>query len=161
MGPRQLCPKPQREPPKEGVLILGFLSMMLGGKQTTPADDAGPAVIRASIHRITVLFEQARQSHDYRVFPQTVAGESHYQNALASCFEGEPLALVREPDNPCDPDAIRIDRVTGETIGYLPRDTRLHDEFPDRVSARLVRITGGTTDKPSLGAVLEVMVPKC
>jgi HIRAN domain len=139
---------------------LGLLSMILGGKQTAPADDAVPPVIRASIHRITVLFEQARQSNDYRIFPQTVAGESHYQNVLASCFAGEPLALVREPDNSCDRDAIRIDRVTGETIGYLPRDTRLHDEFPDKISARLVRITGGTTDKPSLGAVLEVMVPK-
>ena len=139
---------------------MGLLSMILGGKQTAPADDAVPPVIRASIHRITVLFEQARQSNDYRIFPQAVAGESHYQNALASCFAGEPLALVREPDNRCDRNAIRIDRVTGETIGYLPRDTRLHDEFPDKISARLVRITGGTTDKPSLGAVLEVMVPK-
>ena len=51
---------------------------------------------------------------------------------------------MREPDNRHDPEAIRIDLVTGETIGYLPRDTRLHDEFPDRISARLVRITGGT-----------------
>jgi hypothetical protein len=140
---------------------LGFLSIILGGKQAAPADDGIPAVMRATIHRITVLFEQARQSRDYRVFPQAVAGESHYQNALASCIEGEPVELVREPDNRHDPEAIRIDRVTGETIGYLPRDTRLHDEFPDRICARLVRITGGTTDKPSLGAVLEVMVPKC
>ena len=140
---------------------MRLLSMIVGGKQTAPADEAVPAVIRASIHRITVLFEQARQSRGYRVFPQAVAGESQYQNALASCIEGEPVALVREPDNRYDPDAIRIDRVTGETIGYLPRDTRLHDEFPEKISARLVRITGGTPDKPSLGAVLEVMVPKC
>ena len=140
---------------------MGFLSMILGGKQTTPADDAVPAVIRASIHRATVLFEQARQSHDYRIFFQAVAGESHYQNALAACIKGEPLAFVREPDNRHDRDAIRIDRATGETIGYLPRDSRLHDDFPDKVCARLLRITGGTTDKPSLGAVLEVMVPKC
>ena len=140
---------------------MGLLSMILGGKQTAPAEDAVPAVIRASIHRITVLFEQARQSRNYRVFPQAVAGESHYQNALASCIEGEPVEFVREPDNSYGPAAIRIDRVTGETIGYLPRDTRLRDEFPDKICARLVRTTGGTADKASLGAVLEVMVPKC
>ena len=37
---------------------MRLLSMIVGGKQTAPADEAVPAVIRASIHRITVLFEQ-------------------------------------------------------------------------------------------------------
>ncbi|GAB2181387.1 hypothetical protein DLREEDagrD3_16100 [Denitratisoma sp. agr-D3] len=33
---------------------------------------------------------------------------------------GDPLVLVREPDNPHDPRAVRVEW-HGETLGYLPR----------------------------------------
>ncbi|RZQ65893.1 DUF4236 domain-containing protein [Amycolatopsis suaedae] len=65
-----------------------------------------------------------------------VVGESHYQAALCRAARGTPAgtdlaqhlrvvaALVPEPDNPHDPNAVRVVVVTGghgETVGHLPR----------------------------------------
>jgi hypothetical protein len=60
-----------------------------------------------------------------------VVGESHYQPALEAAAGGRtsegaacPLVtalLVREPRNPFDARAIRVD-VGGQTVGYIPRD---------------------------------------
>ncbi len=55
-----------------------------------------------------------------------VAGESHYQDALRAITKGEArletdAALISEPDNPHDPNAIRVE-IEGEKVGYLPRD---------------------------------------
>jgi hypothetical protein len=58
-----------------------------------------------------------------------VAGESHYQDALRELapWDGrddlrhEALAtLVPEPDNPHDPNAVRVE-IAGRLVGYLPR----------------------------------------
>jgi len=34
---------------------------------------------------------------------------------------GEPLRLVREPDNPYDRNAIRVRRVNGDEVGFVPK----------------------------------------
>lgn len=44
------------------------------------------------------------------------------QAAISRCTRGESLELVREPENPYDKNAIRIRRLNGEDIGYVPRD---------------------------------------
>lgn len=51
-----------------------------------------------------------------------VAGLAYYAGSTADFApaEGEPLQLTREPDNPHDPLAIRIDW-RGQKIGYVPR----------------------------------------
>lgn len=49
-----------------------------------------------------------------------VTGISLHQEAAAQCQEGEQLILVREPDNPKDPGAIKILRENGEQVGYVP-----------------------------------------
>jgi hypothetical protein len=60
-----------------------------------------------------------------------VVGESHYQSALEAASGGRtpdgaacPLVtalLVKEPRNPYDQHAVRVD-VGGQTVGYIPRD---------------------------------------
>jgi hypothetical protein len=64
-----------------------------------------------------------------------VVGESFYQDAIEAVSGGRsedgavvPLVtaqLVREPDNPHDPNAVRVD-IGGQTCGYIPRN-----EAPD------------------------------
>ncbi len=52
----------------------------------------------------------------------TVAGTTYAPNIetlFASLKEGDRVKLVREPDNPYDEYAIRIDTENDETIGYL------------------------------------------
>lgn len=55
-----------------------------------------------------------------------VAGESHYQDALRRIAGEEQrlevdAALIPEPNNPHDPNAIRVE-IHDEKVGYLPRD---------------------------------------
>jgi hypothetical protein len=56
-----------------------------------------------------------------------IVGESNYQSAVRMLHEGFRVDLVPEPDNRHDPNAIRVDSITGETIGYVPRDSWLTD----------------------------------
>jgi hypothetical protein len=52
-----------------------------------------------------------------------LAGFSHHQGESLWPYltVGDGLELTREPDNPHDPNAIRIDW-NGRKLGYLPRD---------------------------------------
>ena len=93
------------------------------------------------------------------VYMVGLVGESHYQAAVASCREGEPVQLFREIGNPFDPTAIVAVNARGDALGYVPRDSFLqrliHDEERG-VSARIAEVIGGTPGKPSRGIVLEV-----
>ena len=61
-----------------------------------------------------------------------VAGESHYQDALHSLAgnaEGETrlettAALIPEPTNPHDPNAVKVE-IDGKLVGYLPRQAAI------------------------------------
>lgn len=56
-----------------------------------------------------------------RSFFTKVAGLTYEgrQRIVERCSAGERLRLVREPDNPKDPDAIKILRENGEHLGYV------------------------------------------
>jgi hypothetical protein len=98
-----------------------------------------------------------------------VAGESHYQEALRTIAgPGEvrhetEARLVREPDNPHDANAVRVE-IAGAKVGYLPRalaeawSPRM-DELASRrrVGACEATIVGGA-DTP-LGVFLRLPPP--
>jgi hypothetical protein len=70
------------------------------------------------------------------------------------CQEGTALTLVRERDNPRDRNAVAI-YVGQRQIGYVPsedsaRVAKCVDEGWS-YGASVVRLYGGTPDKPSLG----------
>lgn len=86
---------------------------------------------------------------------------SSRQGELCRCIAGEPVSLVREPGNPHDRHAVRVDTVRGVTIGYLKRDDRWISELIDEgvpVRGIVNGITGGTTRKPSRGCVLRLRI---
>jgi hypothetical protein len=70
------------------------------------------------------------------------------QRLIAQCHVGEELVLEREPDNPVDPNAIRVLRVTGEQLGYIPAHVAASGLARDldrgeRPKCRIVDLTGG------------------
>ena len=74
-----------------------------------------------------------------------VAGNRHHQSLYNQLNRGEGLILEREPGNQHDPNAIRIARADGTTVGYVNRLQtgavgRWLDD--DRVAARVFRING-------------------
>ncbi len=75
----------------------------------------------------------ASQSHSgNRVFYGQVHGITHKnqdktsrQKIIDSCFEGEELFLIPEPDNRFDAGAVKICRRNGEQLGYWPGGGRI------------------------------------
>ena len=66
-----------------------------------------------------------------REFDTRVAGTQHYSHAIGAAVEGQKrygervyisVVLQTEPDNPHDPNAVKVMSVTRQTIGYLYRD---------------------------------------
>ncbi|MGD9388090.1 MAG: HIRAN domain-containing protein [Gammaproteobacteria bacterium] len=86
----------------------------------------------------------ARESrYDFAVFP--VAGFCYYDGPglLDRIRAGDPVTLVREPDNPHDDRAIRVEAL-GRRIGYVPRSenrplARLLEQGAE-LSARVVGV---------------------
>src|SRR5215475_2548711 len=58
----------------------------------------------------------------FHLYTIHVAGVSFRQRAVAHVREGERLLLEREPTNKHDENAIKVCRLDGEHIGYLPRE---------------------------------------
>ena len=86
------------------------------------------------------------------------------QKVIARCRVDDLLLLIREKDNPHDPNAIAVYRATNEQIGYISADIA-EELAPDMdsdvpISVRISDLTGGTPEKPSRGVNLEIRVFK-
>ena len=138
---------------------MGLLRLITGRSQAAIRADT-----HATLDEVAQLFKEARDSGEWSMCFSLVHGDSHYQQALASSWEGQAVALQPEPDNLDDPGAIAV--IAADKIGYIPRDSWLHQRFPElqehrqRVIARVLSISGGTNDKPVLDAVLEIGIEK-
>jgi hypothetical protein len=73
------------------------------------------------------------------------AGLSHHEAKAVweQMKAGDPLTLVREPDNPHDPNAVRVDW-SGHKLGYIPRADKeaIARQFDrgNKLEARITRI---------------------
>lgn len=85
------------------------------------------------------------------------------QTLLGNCRRGEPIYLVRQPDNPHDENAVLLYRADGADIGYLPAETaaeiapRLDAGSP--VTATFLRAEAFETDdgRTLLGGRIEIV----
>lgn len=87
-----------------------------------------------------------------------LAVASFRQDALKNCKIGDPVTLEPEPDNPHDENAIAIHMADSNMIGYVPRvlAERWGGTVPAHTSAHIKEILGGTADKPTFGALIEL-----
>lgn len=97
-----------------------------------------------------------------------VAGESHYQETLrkarATSADPEPVfwaSLIPEPDNPYDPNAVKVAIDPFGTVGYLARESaRRYSPLIAAAKSTAVRcpckLTGGSGEKLFIGAVVDV-----
>lgn len=73
--------------------------------------------------------------------------------------EGHPLTLTREPDNPRDPRAVRVDW-QGRKLGYLPRveNTAVSQllDRGERIGARIARLRETPDSWGRIGVALEL-----
>ncbi|MBM3450571.1 MAG: hypothetical protein FJX78_06255, partial [Armatimonadetes bacterium] len=85
--------------------------------------DARALVNRLFDHRADYLGGRGRGAEEATVVRTQLAGErfDHRQDAIGTLAAGDAVTLVREPSNPRDPHAIRVDAAGGESLGYVPR----------------------------------------
>lgn len=90
-------------------------------------------------------------------YPVGIVGESHYQNAIRRCSNGDEVAIMHEPTNRYDARALRVSRLDGQTIGYIPKDSWVHRAVLDeRKVAFAVIKSVATGSSGNLGVVLSV-----
>jgi single-stranded-DNA-specific exonuclease len=112
---------------------------------------------------------ETETSHVYRPGNQIctrVAGVTFdgRQGVIARLAIGEEILLKREPTNPYDPNAIRVERQNGQQIGYLNRHLAatlvpFFDENRQPLPASVHCLTGSQRPGYSLGVVITFKVP--
>lgn len=81
-------------------------------------------LIQYLLHNETGMTLPTPFERDIYLFDTYVAGTTHIEgidDLAASLRDGDRLVFYREPDNPHDPQAIRIETLEEEKIGYVPR----------------------------------------
>ena len=86
------------------------------------------------------------------------------QEVVAILEVGEQITLRREPTNPYDSNAIRVERLTCEQIGYIDRYKAaslapIFDACGGIGAGTVIHLTGGNSNGMSLGVVIEFSVP--
>jgi hypothetical protein len=84
---------------------------------------------------IAVPDEQYVQFKHFRV---AVAGRRY--NANAEAMPGDDVLFVREPANPADSNAIAIQNLAGQRIGYVP--AVIAKDYADLIDGGFVQMTG-------------------
>jgi hypothetical protein len=118
--------------------------------------------------------EPALPEKPYKTFRTKVAGVTHrnkdrtsrqatlrkMKKALDNDELFDLITLVREPDNPHDPNAIKVINEEGKQIGYIRSAVAYslaqNMDNGTRVVASVVDIVGGEEDLPTLGCVIEI-----
>lgn len=85
------------------------------------------------------------------------------QNLIQLLEVGEKLLLIREPDNPHDPNAIMVEHSQYGQLGYIPRSLAVQvaselDCAGGIAEAVVIALTGGTSDYPHRGALISFTV---
>jgi cold shock CspA family protein len=86
------------------------------------------------------------------------------QSVIWKLSEGEQVRLCREPDNPRDKNAIRVERLAGEQIGYISREEAAifapaFDKQGRPVTAVVTAVLRGYSSNSTLGVCIRFSVP--
>ena len=142
------------------------LSRVLLGTANSTADTVAPQRPRAFAARKP--FELGTGAG----FTVGIVGESYRQTALRAIAAGRrrrgeevviDATVYAEVTNAYDPNAVRVDDVNGQHLGYLSREDAaayrdlfgaLHSK--GRVGHCRAKLIGGTAERPSIGVILDL-----
>ncbi len=102
-----------------------------------------------------------------RMIETRVAGVTfeNRQAVVGLLTEGERVSLIRDPDNPFDPNAVKVVRWDRQQIGFLDRELAKimapkMDRYGGSFKATVSRITGGYYPGSSLGVEVRFYLPE-
>lgn len=83
------------------------------------------------------------------------------QDCARTLQAGQALLVVRQPDNPEDPNAIAVETTEGASLGFLRRQIAAAlapaMDAGAAYSAEVLGVSGGTAEKPTLGVSIQVV----
>lgn len=139
----------------------------------TPADQPDPKQSTAS--PAGYWYARAREGRSRPVVTHTPGEEiitkvvgvtfEGRQQVVAQLSTGEPVWLTREPQNPYDANAIRVQRANGQQIGYINRALAAKlapcfDRYGAAVPANVLNVTGGHDAFSNRGVDIGFQVPQ-
>jgi len=87
------------------------------------------------------------------------------QAVVALLTEREQVYLIRDPDNPFDPNAVKVQRWDHQQFGFLNRElakvlaSRM-DRYSRPIKATITALTGGYYPGSSLGVLIKFYMPE-
>eukprot|EP00873_Tetraselmis_striata_P019383 jgi/Tetstr1/439647/TSEL_028068.t1 len=124
-----------------GLLLLALRGPALKTRCSARGASSSPSSAAARASRASPLRRRAELAETCPQLRFSVVGVSFEgrQEAVAALEAAQGVALVKEPENPHDPHAVRVQTLGGRQLGYIPRDATheiLHDvSFGHVVSA--------------------------
>jgi hypothetical protein len=122
-------------------------------------------ITEISLPKLQSAYPQARSKG--RIVSTRVVGVSfdNRQEVIARLQIGDKVWLEREPDNPHDPNAIKVSRSNSDQIGYINRHLAaslapFFDAYGYPVKAKVRFLTGSEFDGYRLGVVIAFKLPK-
>jgi len=163
-APPQPDPEPVPEPDEEPAPESKIEPAILAGA-TAPASPAAPsATIEDPLEASPAPLDGSAPSQQFlsAVHEESFrnADGSSRQTILAGCVAGEPMRLICEPDNPYDREAVKVCRLNGEQIGYLPRGDGMAETIRSRrpIVTTLWKVDSDGAAEPRFGAVLQINI---
>jgi len=86
------------------------------------------------------------------------------QNLIPELDRGDPLQLVRDPENEFDTNAVQVRNENGDLLGHLPKDTAAEVaplmDGGTEVKAKVAEITGGSGNHYGCNVTLSYYPPE-
>jgi len=100
-----------------------------------------------------LVYGEEQEMSTFKLIELHVAGLPYHttREEVETFEEGEPLELIREPENPYDRYAVRVDRC-GKKLGYVPKT---HSEIIAKLFDHGYEVTA------EVGSVIEPRQPFC
>ena len=93
-------------------------------------------------------------------FTVIIAGAKYYQEAISRGYDGQPVKLIRDPNNKHDKNAIEVRGSLWKLIGHIPRDQAIgmasSIDYGDKVKARIEKHLEPTKEFPWIGVMLRI-----
>jgi single-stranded-DNA-specific exonuclease len=113
------------------------------------------------VHLIDSLEEKMYNENVINMIETRVVGVTfeNRQAVVALLTEREQVFLIREPDNPFDPNAIKVIRWDHQQVGYVNRELAKvlaprMDRYGEFIKANVSYLTGGDFPGSSLGVTI-------
>lgn len=151
----------------KGALMANWLKRLLGGASLEPTPTLNePELPPKCPKNAEPALAEPWDMEVVKSFRSPVAGVSHInddgtsrQKLLARCYLLEPLRLIAEPSNPVDPFAVKVCRMDGSQIGYVPQgEIKPRDLAMGRASAQLTSVARPFDGAPYLGALMQIII---